>query len=303
MDLTECQRTRDHADGVESGWGERTSRSGKTVEKSPGLRVSRSWKRAAKVPIWMSAMGRFRPPSTLRCVTCRCQASKACCVSSHVQSTSESTLIAFRKYCCRSMSPRNAGGKLYERNGAGHRTFACFAVDEPGGCGPELWIVIQDIDEHARINNPGHQSVSPSRSSHIHCSVERVPRKPAAYPRMASAPGPFCRMGTGAGYAQPPAGRPRGATRPGLVQPRGDRTLHRQAHPGIRVHAGRRGLRHPQNARCLFPAVRAHRHILGTNALETGGMSVGSSGEINPPIKLENFAIVIEEVGSLQAAT
>ena len=39
-----------------------------------------------------------------------------------------------------------------------------------------------------------------------------------------------------------------------------------------------------------------HRHILATNALQTGGMFVASSSEINPPIKPENFRILVEAV-------
>jgi hypothetical protein len=41
------------------------------------------------------------------------------------------------------------------------------------------------------------------------------------------------------------------------------------------------------------------RHIVETNALETGGMFVASSSEINPPIPPENFAAMIEAVGAL----
>ena len=42
------------------------------------------------------------------------------------------------------------------------------------------------------------------------------------------------------------------------------------------------------------------RHILETRALETGGMFVGTSSEVNPPIKPENFAAMIEAVGELR---
>jgi uroporphyrinogen decarboxylase len=41
------------------------------------------------------------------------------------------------------------------------------------------------------------------------------------------------------------------------------------------------------------------RHIVETNALQTGGMFVASSSEINPPIPPENFAAMIEAVGAL----
>jgi len=44
------------------------------------------------------------------------------------------------------------------------------------------------------------------------------------------------------------------------------------------------------------------RQILETNALETGGMFVGSSSETNPPIKSENFAAMIEAVGELRSS-
>ena len=41
------------------------------------------------------------------------------------------------------------------------------------------------------------------------------------------------------------------------------------------------------------------RHILETNALETGGMFIATSSEINPPVKPENFRAMAEAVGSL----
>jgi len=48
-------------------------------------------------------------------------------------------------------------------------------------------------------------------------------------------------------------------------------------------------------------AVRAevHRHIRETNALETGGMFVATSSEINPPIPPENYAAMVDAVGEL----
>lgn len=42
------------------------------------------------------------------------------------------------------------------------------------------------------------------------------------------------------------------------------------------------------------------RQILATRALETGGMIVASSSEINPPIPPENFRAMIEAVGELR---
>ena len=39
------------------------------------------------------------------------------------------------------------------------------------------------------------------------------------------------------------------------------------------------------------------RHIVETHALETGGMFVASSSEINPPIRPENFKAMVEAVG------
>jgi len=39
------------------------------------------------------------------------------------------------------------------------------------------------------------------------------------------------------------------------------------------------------------------RHIIETNALQTGGMFVATSSEINPPVKPENFTAMIEAVG------
>ena len=45
-----------------------------------------------------------------------------------------------------------------------------------------------------------------------------------------------------------------------------------------------------------------HRHILATRALETGGMFVASSSEINPPIPPENFRAMVAAVGELRRA-
>ncbi|MBU4200373.1 MAG: hypothetical protein KKG09_10100 [Verrucomicrobia bacterium] len=46
--------------------------------------------------------------------------------------------------------------------------------------------------------------------------------------------------------------------------------------------------------------VEVHRHIRETNALETGGMFVASSSEINPPVKPENFKAMVDAVGELR---
>jgi hypothetical protein len=43
-----------------------------------------------------------------------------------------------------------------------------------------------------------------------------------------------------------------------------------------------------------------HRQIIATNALETGGMFVASSSEINPPIRPENFRAMVQAVGELR---
>lgn len=45
------------------------------------------------------------------------------------------------------------------------------------------------------------------------------------------------------------------------------------------------------------------RHILETNAIQTGGMFVASSSEINPPIKPENFRAMVEAVGEINKPT
>jgi len=42
-----------------------------------------------------------------------------------------------------------------------------------------------------------------------------------------------------------------------------------------------------------------HRHIRETDALQTGGMFVASSSEINPPIKPENYKAMVDAVGEL----
>jgi hypothetical protein len=46
-------------------------------------------------------------------------------------------------------------------------------------------------------------------------------------------------------------------------------------------------------------AQEVRRHIVETNALQTGGMFVGSSSEINPPIKPENYRAMVEAVGEV----
>ena len=46
-------------------------------------------------------------------------------------------------------------------------------------------------------------------------------------------------------------------------------------------------------------AAEVRRHIDATDALRTGGMFVGSSSEINPPIKPENYRAMVEAVGSV----
>ncbi len=45
------------------------------------------------------------------------------------------------------------------------------------------------------------------------------------------------------------------------------------------------------------------RQIVETRALATGGMFVASSSEINPPIKAENFAAMVEAVGEVTEAS
>jgi len=45
--------------------------------------------------------------------------------------------------------------------------------------------------------------------------------------------------------------------------------------------------------------VEVKRHIEETNVLETGGMFVASSSEINPPIPPENFRAMVEAVGEM----
>ena len=43
-----------------------------------------------------------------------------------------------------------------------------------------------------------------------------------------------------------------------------------------------------------------HQQIRATDALQTGGMFVASSSEINPPVKPENFRAMIEAVGEFR---
>jgi hypothetical protein len=40
-------------------------------------------------------------------------------------------------------------------------------------------------------------------------------------------------------------------------------------------------------------------HITKTNALQTGGMFIATSSEINPPIKLENYLSMIQTTAAL----
>jgi hypothetical protein len=42
------------------------------------------------------------------------------------------------------------------------------------------------------------------------------------------------------------------------------------------------------------------RHIVETNALNTGGMFVSSSSEINPPVKVENFTAMIQACNQIR---
>ena len=44
-------------------------------------------------------------------------------------------------------------------------------------------------------------------------------------------------------------------------------------------------------------ALEVRRQIQETYALQTGGMFVGSSSEINPPIKPENYRAMIQAAG------
>jgi len=46
--------------------------------------------------------------------------------------------------------------------------------------------------------------------------------------------------------------------------------------------------------------VEVHRHICETNALQSGGMFVASSSEINPPIKPANFKAMVDAVDELR---
>jgi len=42
-----------------------------------------------------------------------------------------------------------------------------------------------------------------------------------------------------------------------------------------------------------------HRHIRETDVLNTGGMFVASSSEINPPVKPGNYKAMVEAVGEI----
>ena len=47
-------------------------------------------------------------------------------------------------------------------------------------------------------------------------------------------------------------------------------------------------------------AKEVRRHIVETNALQTGGMFVGTSSEVNPPIRPENYRAMIDAVGHMR---
>ena len=43
-----------------------------------------------------------------------------------------------------------------------------------------------------------------------------------------------------------------------------------------------------------------HRHIMETGALNTGGMLIASSSEINPTVKPENFRAMVEAADTIR---
>ena len=43
-----------------------------------------------------------------------------------------------------------------------------------------------------------------------------------------------------------------------------------------------------------------HRQIRETNVLQTGGMFLATSAEINPPVRPENFRAMVEAAGEIQ---
>ena len=43
-----------------------------------------------------------------------------------------------------------------------------------------------------------------------------------------------------------------------------------------------------------------HRQICETGVLQTGGMFLATSAEINPPVKPENFRAMVEAVGEIR---
>ncbi len=44
-----------------------------------------------------------------------------------------------------------------------------------------------------------------------------------------------------------------------------------------------------------------HKQIRDTNVLQTGGVFVATSAEINPPVKPENYRAMVEAVGELRS--
>ena len=43
-----------------------------------------------------------------------------------------------------------------------------------------------------------------------------------------------------------------------------------------------------------------YRHIRQTNVLQTGGMFLATSAEINPPVRPENFRAMVEAAGEIR---
>jgi len=64
---------------------------------------------------------------------------------------------------------------------------------------------------------------------------------------------------------------------------------------------GRGGRRGPDGARHAGAgAGGGAAQIIATDALETGGMFVASSSEINPPIPAENYQAMVDAVGAVR---
>jgi hypothetical protein len=76
----------------------------------------------------------------------------------------------------------------------------------------------------------------------------------------------------------------------------------KNAHPQVVWAGGVDGVDLMERGSPELVRAAVRRQILDTNALNTGGLLVASSSEINPPIQPENFRAMVETVGEIHNA-